>query len=278
METAFVIPTEVGIHTMTERGERSEFTPTTMSWEWGVFSEEDFDKLPDSTIPSLKADRAIFSQWIDAIRRSHSSIRADSWHFAGDRGYQDEFESLFGESLLRHCSSRLQEKQNLKIVSFGGGDMKGVLELRELLKQQVPMADISIVEFALTKEPAIHAFEDSLATVADYRSGKLRAHGGFLEIREIEDAHDADVMVSVNGPFFHQGSGDIVDDLVMKVSRRLAPSGRAFLHSMEAGVPGENEKRHVERIQNGLGDDFIVSSGRNEQFNGFFDIQRRALK
>lgn len=244
------------------------------TWEWGLFTEADFDRLPETTIPSLK-NREAFAAWLQSIRASNSALQADVWIYSGDRGYKKELESLFGQQLFDHCKKILERKRKLKMVSFGGAQLQGVLELRKMLEaDQEEKVDIQIVDFSLTRE-AGESGAAAQGSEDDLRSGAILLRSGLLQIRDIEDAEGADVMISTHGPFVYESDERRLPELVEKVGRKLAPGGRAFLETLPLGVPTPKGESLVRAAQDALGDDFIVSSGHNDQHAGFFDILRR---
>jgi hypothetical protein len=121
----------------------------------------------------------------------------------------------------------------MKLVSFGGGKMEGMLTLRATLEEgwrqkTGQRAKVKIVDFSLSK---------ALVTAGGMKEEDRDSsvwkdvilHIGPIEIRDLSDADEADVMVSMFGPFYHAERGHVTQ-LLAKAVAHLKINGKAFFH------------------------------------------------
>ncbi|MBU1167523.1 hypothetical protein KKC60_03915 [Patescibacteria group bacterium] len=185
---------------------------------------------------------------------------------------------MFGQSLLERSQDvLLNNNGRVKIVSFGGGELKGVFELKQILENKAKElnlpSEITIADYSLTKDPGQKGARES--GLQHQIGSSVRLRGGFLEIIDIEDAKDADVMISTKGPFEKSGI-ELNHALAKKVALKLAPGGRTFLEAALIGIPEEED--FSKKLSANLGNEFEVSCGRNDQFAGYIEISRKQKK
>jgi hypothetical protein len=191
-------------------------------------------KFPDSFIPALQ-NEAEFEKWRKSDPTYRESDDDISWGQLGNKDFATEFTEGFGPHIWQHSVERMkQNKGKLKIVSFGGGELLALLDLRELLMNEAQREKlepkIKIVEFSLTKKLANKSLK---ATGYDglVESGELELHMGPLQVRDLGAAEGADVELSRYGPFHHEPYDQYLVELVEKAAVRLAPGGKAFFHA-----------------------------------------------
>ena len=237
--------------------------------------DHNLESLPDTAIPALR-NPSIYEAW-KREQDNNSGFVVDDWSHTGDIGYSEEIERLFGADVLDHCVKKLRDNNGeLKIVSFGGGKLKGVVEMKNKLekicKRMGLEPTVTIVDYALKSELAKSGLkemgqEDLLA------SGVVKLHEGCLEIVNISDAENADVMISREGPFMHCPIDDVLYDLLAKVAPRLSKGSKAFLELMKIDRGQEREKV-IARVSQSLGSNFIVDMDHNEEYTSYIIIWR----
>lgn len=237
--------------------------------------------IPESFIPSLR-DEASFNEWRRRNMKpawkagTRPLLRFENWGAEGARSMEAEFEPFLAQ-LLEHCTDRLQAKDGqLKIVTFGAGMLRGILELRQWLLEwarESGLQDphISLVDFSLTKILAKEGIRREEVERL-LQSGDLELHIGPLEVRSIAAADQADVMISAYGPFVHADDHIQVIELVEKAALRLAPKGKAFLQ-VYVGKPERDAVIIPATLRRDLGQTFIVEmKSANEEW--FLEIER----
>lgn len=208
--------------------------------------------MPESVLPSLRNKALIRGQ-----EGGKNQVEGTDygWGYAGYDGYKQEIGSFFGQEVFDFCLKRLIEnKGKLKIVSFGGGELISLLQLRMGLindaEKQGVEAEIKIVDYALSRELALEGLErtGNLNLLAD---GSIMLKPGKLELRQIKDAEGADVMLSRRGPF-EKVAAFLETELIQKAVVKLAPGGIAYLEVKNIKAGGEKI------IADKLGNNFTV--------------------
>ncbi|GEM_PF-2384466 len=194
-------------------------------------------KYPDSFIPSLR-EKEKLTEWFKHYPYSSGinlkTIDGDNWIKQGKDTFSEEITDQDIENkLFEFCLERLWTNMGvLVIVSFGGGFMYGMLDLRERLMKKgkelgMDQVDVRIVDYSLTKDLGRKGLEEkekkSLLT-----EGYVKLNGGPLELKNIDAMPPADFMFSVLGPFFHAYSLVHTKEMIEKVASRLKKGGQAF--------------------------------------------------
>lgn len=229
-------------------------------------------ELPHA-IPALR-DPDKLEKWIErekmkAVKKGRPGEilkeKSRVWDKKGDRTYEVEF-APFLDTLMRACDEALLENDgSIKIVSFGGGKMEGMLTLRASLEEgwrqkTGKRAKIEIVDFSLSK--ALAAGGGMTQEQRDPSAWEgVTLHIGPIELRDLSDAQDASIMVSMYGPFCHADKRYLVQ-LIVKAVQRLPVHGKAFLHIRHI-TPGQ-EMRVKQRIEQELGKNFHLDLSLRE--------------
>lgn len=238
-------------------------------------------ELPKSSIPSLRGSSE-WEYWLEKKRTDKKKDVADpdstgaKWVFRGEAGYEAEF-GAFAEAARRHCETAMQRNHGrVKIVSFGGGMMRGMLDLREKLirfaDQMNLTPQLSFVDYSLTKtlgKTGLAEAEMSSLLV----DGTMKLHIGPIELRDLSDAEGADCMLSAKGGFFHALYPHHLHELVVKTSHFLAPKGKAFLEVILTGRQQEDDQMAA-NIQAALGPEFTVRANKAPNCYGYFLVSR----
>lgn len=236
--------------------------------------------LPESTILSLKSPET-FKKWHESKTRtkesySEDALKREAWLFNGDRSFEDEFGNLSADVLI--CGKKLikQNRDVIKIVSFGGGSLRGVIELREQLMEYAQTLKsaphIQIEDFSLTKKLGLQGLEDAGKTDL-LKNGVIRLHIGPIELRGLKDAYGADIEVSAKGPFYHSHDPTQLVEIVVKAAQTLASNGKAFFETAFYGHP-DLDRPMIDQVKEFLGSEFIVEARPGKNGGGFFIISR----
>lgn len=233
--------------------------------------------MPESVLPSLRNKALIRGQEGGKNQVEDTDY---GWGYAGYDGYKQEIGNFFGQEVFDFCLKRLIEnKGKLKIVSFGGGELISLLQLRMWLISDAEKrginADIKIVDYALSRDLALEGLDRTGHNnlLAD---GSIILKPGKLEFRQIKDAEGADIMLSRRGPF-EKVEKFLETELIQKAVVKLAPGGIAYLEVKNIKANGEKV------IADKLGNDFTVIpvtkiGPRTSESGCYYKINRQEQK